>query len=228
MAYRSALLLAAFAGILAAQDGTVPKTSAQDYPVHAKLQKLSIGAEYMVHSFSRGREMYIAKDYLVVEVALYPATGESLRVSAGHFSLRVNGRKQALQPQAPEFVAASLKYPDSTTGLHPVAALGPVVLGQPRPVERFPGDPNARTGPDPPRVPEDNPSGLEKEPPVKPEELLVETALPEGELRRPASGFLYFPYRGNVSRIRSLDLTFSGAAGTTTLPLLSPSAQGAP
>jgi hypothetical protein len=222
MAYRVALLLPALAGTLAAQYGTAPKASAQDYPVRAKLEKLSIGAEYLVHSFSSGREMFIAKDYLVVEVALYPAKGESLLVEAGHFSLRVNGRKQALSPQTPEIVANALKYPDpnTSTGLHPTAQLGPVILGQPRPAERFPGDPNAQTGRPPPRAPEDNPSGLDKEPPAKADELVVEAALPEGEHHGPTSGFLYFPYRGKVSRIRSLELVFTSPAGSTALPLM--------
>jgi hypothetical protein len=220
MAYRAALLLPALAGALAAQYGTTPKASAQDYPVRARLEKLAIGTEYLVHSFSSGREMFIAKDYLVVEVALFPANGASLLVNAGHFSLRVNGRKQALSPQAPEFVAASLKYPDSDTGPRAAAALGPLVLGQPRPVERFPGDPNARTGPAPPRAPTDNPSGQDQAPPVKADELVVQAALPEGEHHGPTSGFLYFPYRGKISRIRSLELVFASPAGSTTLPLL--------
>jgi len=205
-----------------ARSGTTPKPSEQDYPARAKLDKLSIGAEYLVHSFSSGREMFIAKDYLVVEVALYPANGQSLLVNAGHFSLRVNGRKQELTAQAPEVVANSLRYQDqdTSTGLHPEAQLGPLVLGAPRPVERFPGDPNARTGPPPPQAPADNPSGMDKEPPVKAEDLVVEAALPEGEHHGPTSGFLYFPYRGKVRRIRSLELVFSSPAGATTLPLM--------
>ena len=223
MPYRAALLFLALAGTLAAQYGTSPKASAQDYPVRAKLEKLSIGAEYLVHSFSSGREMFIAKDYLVVEVALYPANGESLLVSCGQFGLRVNGHKQALAPHAPEIVANSLKYPDRDNSPHAVAALGPVVFGQPRPVERFPGDPDARTGPPPPRAPDDNPSGLDKEPPVKPEELVVQAALPDGEHHGPTSGFLYFPYRGRAGRIRSLELVFAGPGGSIMLPLLSPS-----
>jgi hypothetical protein len=218
MAYRAALLLPALALTLAAQYGTTPKASAQDYPVRAKLENLSIGAEYLVHSFSRGREMFIAKDYLVAEVALFPANGQSLLVNAGHFTLRVNGRKQALSPQAPEFVANSLKYPETSSGLHPAAQLGPLVLG-PRPAERFPGDPTAQT-PRPPQMPTGNPSGLDQEPPVKAEELVVEAALPEGERRQPTSGFLYFPYRGKVSRIHSLELVFTSPAGSTTLPLM--------
>ena len=243
MCYRIALLLPALAGVLTAQTGqrpiphtttqtplpwadaylgrtgTTPKPSAQEYPARAKLEKLSIGAEYMVHSFSSGRQMFIAKDYLVVEAALFPANGQSLLVSAGHFTLRVNGRKQALSPQAPEIVANELKYPDPNNGgLHPMAQLGPIVLGQPRPAERFPGDPDARGGPAP-RTPDDSPNGLDKEPPVTAEELVVQAALPEGEHKGPTSGFLYFPYRGKISHIHSLELVFTDPAGGAILPL---------
>jgi hypothetical protein len=220
MAYRTALLLPALAGALAAQYGTATKASAEDYPARAKLEKLSIGAEYLVHSFSSGRQMFIAKDYLVVEVALFPANGQSLLVNPGDFSLRVNGRKQALLPQGPEIVANSLKFPDRSTGLQSVASLGPIVLGQPTPVERFPGDPNAQTGRLPPGPPEDNLSGQDKEPLVTAEELVVQAALPAGERRAPTSGFLYFPYRGKVGRIRSLELIFASPAGGARLPLL--------
>jgi len=200
--------------------GTTPKPSAQEYPARAKIEKLSIGAEYLVHSFSSGSQMFIAKDYLVVEVALFPANGQSLPVSAGHFSLQINGRKQALSPQAPEIVANALKYPDphTSSGLHPTAQLGPIVLGQPKPVERFPGDPDARSGPTP-RRPDEDPKDLDKEPPITAEELVVQAALPEGEHRGPTSGFLYFPYRGRINRIRSLELVFSSPDGSAILPL---------
>jgi hypothetical protein len=219
MPFRAALLVPALAGVLAAQYGTTPKASEQDYPAHAKLDKLSVGAEYLVHSFSSGRQMFIAKDYLVVELALFPANAQTLLVNAGEFTLRVNGRKQTISPQAPEIVASTLKYPDPrSAGLHPSAQLGPVVLGQPRPTERFPGDPDARTGP-PPRRPDDSPSGQDKEPPIKAEELVVHAALPEGERHEPTSGFLYFPYSGRISHIHSLELVFSSPAGDATLAL---------
>jgi|HubBroStandDraft_1064217.scaffolds.fasta_scaffold00725_20 hypothetical protein len=219
MPYRVALLLPALAGVLAAQYGTTPKASEQDYPVHAKLEKLAIGAEYLVHSFSSGREMFIAKDYLVVEVAFFPAKGDALVVNSGHFSLRVNDRKQALAPNSPEIVAASLKFPNQSSGLHPTASLGPLVLGQPAPVERFPGDPNTRTGTTQPRAPGDDSSGLDKQPAVTAEELVVQAALPDGEHHGPTSGFLYFPYRGKISHIHSLELVFASPAGSTILPL---------
>ena len=222
MAYRAALWLPALAGTLAAQYGTTPKASEQDYPVRAKLEKLSIGAEYLVHSFSGGRQMFIARDYLVVEVALFPAKGENLLVSTGQFSLRVNGRKQTVLPQAPEILANALRYPDLNTsqGVQHVEQVGPVIFGQPQPTERFPGDPNVRAPRVPPGAPDDNPSGMDKEPPVTAPELAVQAALPEGEHHGPTSGYLYFPYRGNIHRIRLLELVFTGPAGSATLPLL--------
>ena len=214
-------LVPLFSGVLAAQYGTAPKSSEQDYTAHARLEKLSIGAEYLVHSFSGGRETFIAKDYLVVEVAIFPAKGmESFEVSASQFSLRLNGRKAPLEPQAPEFVAASLKYPDWTNHPRAEGAVGPVVLGAPAPVERFPGDPQARPPRPIPRAPDDNPSAQEKEPAVKADELAIQAALPDGEHRGPISGYLYFPYQGKIKRIHSLALDFTSPAGSTTLPLL--------
>jgi len=222
MAYRAVLLLPVLTCTLAAQYGTTPKASEQDYPVRAKLEKLSIGAEYLVHSFSSGRQMFIARDYLVVEVALFPAKGENLMVSTGQFSLRVSGRKQPVLPQAAEIVANALRYPDPNTsqGLQHVEQVGPIIFGQPEPTGRFPDDPNGRTPRVPPGAPDDNPSGMDKEPPLTAPELAVQAALPEGEHHGPTSGFLYFPYRGNIHRIHSLELVFTSPAGSATLPLL--------
>lgn len=224
MSCRGVAWLPLVAGVLAAQSGTVPKAGAEEYPVHAKLEKLSIGAEYLVHSFSGGRETFIARDYLVVEVALFPAPGQSLVVNAGQFSLRMNGRKQALAPQAPQFVAASLKYPDWSTrprlqGGGSAGGMGPVIFGAPAPVERFPGDPEARTG-RVPRAPDNNPGGLDKQPPVTAEELAVEAALPEEERHSPVSGYLYFAYHGKTKHIHKLQLEYAGPAGSAVLPLI--------
>lgn len=221
MAFRAALLISALAGTLAAQYGTRPKASAGEYPAHAKVEPLTIGAEYLVHSFSNGRQVYIAKDYLVVEVALFPVKGQRLEMADWQFALRINRRKQTIAPQAPEIVANAVKYPDQSipSDVQGVAQVGPVVFGPPQPAERFPGDPTVRTGPPPPKGPMDEPNGLDKEPPVKADELVVEAALPEGERRDPTSGFLYFPYRGKVGRIHSLELIVGGPAGGATLPL---------
>ncbi len=220
MASRIALFAALLAGgVLSAQTGTTPKASEQDYPVHAKLDRMSIGVEYLIHSFSSGRDMFIAKDFLVVEVALFPAKGETVLVNSGEFNLRVNGRKEAIAPQGGEFVAAALEHPEDGHGVHPMVGLGPVVLGAPNSGPRFPGDPSAPPAQDPQRAPGTARPAQDKSP-LTAEEVVVQAALPEGPAPKPTSGFLYFPYRGKLSRVHSLELIFSGPEGAARLPLL--------
>jgi hypothetical protein len=47
---------------------------------------------------------------------------------------------------------------------------------------------------------------------VTPQELLVQTALPVDPHRGPVSGFLYFPFTGKTSSIKSLELIWQGAS----------------
>lgn len=195
---------------------TEHKPRAEDYPVHTEVMVLGkpvqVGAEYMVHSFSAGEEAYIAPEFLVVEVALFPAKGEALQVSLAQFLLRINGKKQALVPQDAQLVAASLTRPEWRSGprLEGVAGMGGmgVGIGQPRPATIPQMPPPPGTPRNPPQVPQDNPGGIERRERIKPEELCVRTALPPGEYRKPVSGFLYFAYKGKASSIKSLELLY--------------------
>ena len=214
------------AAVLSAAGGTEPKPKASEYAAHARAGAVEIGAEYLVHSFSGAGQMFAAGDYLVVEVALYPPRGETAQVSAGAFSLRINGSRKAALAQAPGFVAASLKYPDWEQRPTVVAGAGVgdtgVILGRPRQVERFPGDPAGRTRlPAPPRAPEpEDRSGLEKTAPATPAEVAVDAALPEGTARGPVSGYLYFAYQGKISKIKSLELLYTNETASAMLKLL--------
>jgi hypothetical protein len=209
------LCLVVFAAAAFAQQGTTPKGSAEEYPVHGQDGTTGIGAEYMVHSFSRGDAVYLAKDYLVVEVALFPAAEQPIEVNFADFALRVNGKKQTLQPVAASMVAASLTHPEwsNRPGVEAVAGAGngQVIFGRP-PVSRIPGntDPNAQ-GPTIPQVPKENPGGIEPQPREKPEALVVDTALPDGAQKRAVSGFLYFAYAGRTASIKSLELVYRSA-----------------
>jgi hypothetical protein len=203
------------ASALAFAQGTTPKPTPAEYPVYANAGNLVVGAEFMVHSFSQGEQTFIARDYLVVEVALFPPKGEIAGVEPAKFSLRINGRKTVLMPQTPAMVAASLNHrewqerPGATADIG-MGGVG-VGLGHPRQATPFPGAPPEQRLPKPPRAPDaDNPSGVVKEE-VKPEELVVRTALPEGGHRGAVSGFLYFAYTGKTSSIKSLELLYEGA-----------------
>lgn len=205
---------------------TEPKQKTADYPAHGACDKLAIGAEYLVRSFSGHNQSFVTKDYLVVEVALFPVAGSRLSVENGQFALRLNGKKQTILPQAPGFVAASLKYPDWENRRSAVATVGAgngeVIVGAPERVERFPGDPRPRQTrlPNPPKAPEEDRSGLEKEPAARADEVAVESALEEGEISGARSGYLYFPYKGKTKGIKSLELIYQGPAGAVTVRLL--------
>jgi hypothetical protein len=206
--------LLVFASLLFGQ-GTEPKPHAEDYEVHGQAGDIGIGAEFMVHSFSRGEQMYLTPEFLVVEVALFPPKGTTLSVENGNFLLRINGKKEILQPSAPSLVASSLQHPEwsQQSGVRPevmagAGNVGVMMGGPPRNNNPFPGS-NAPGTQLPPRVdvPRDNPTGIEKVP-VKADVLVIETALVEGEHHSAISGFLYFPFKGKINSIKSLELVY--------------------
>ena len=180
-----------------------------------------VTAEFQVRSISGGDGVFISEDHIVVEVTVTPPKKTEIPVSHSQFSVRLNGKKRLLLPASPQFVAASFKYPDWYEPRGVQAQAGPVVLGRPEISERFPGDPTpgGTRLPRAPRAPApDNRSGVEKEE-VRPEELAVSKALPEGPASLPVKGYLYFPYRGAIKKIKSLELIYQGPAGDTTIKL---------
>jgi hypothetical protein len=210
------LLLFCCAGLVFGQ-GTEPKPKAEDYEVHAQAKKLALGAEFDVHSYSRGEQMFIAKDYLVVEVAIFPPTGETFEIRRLDFSLRING-KELLGASEPASVVTDMQHPERKPPTGPITEVGAgvgnigVTMGGP-PVNRnpFPGSqPPGSQRPPPVEIPRDNPSGVKKEP-VNADELLLQTALVEGPHHSAVSGFLYFPFRGKMSSIKTLELLYQDA-----------------
>jgi len=204
---------------------TEPKDKASDYPADAAAGNVSIGAECLVHSIPAGNQTLVAPDYLVVEVALFPGKEEPVEIRGNSFMLRVNGKKLTLSSDAPGFVAASLKYPDWQ--MHPrteaSASVGDagVALGRPPAVGRFPGDPTTSRLPRPPQAPPpDDRRGIEQEEPERAEDVIARTALPDGVVWKPVSGFVYFPYKGKAKALKSVELIYEGKAGNATLKLM--------
>jgi len=222
------LAIAVITAASVAGQGTQPKAKPEDYPAHAMLPALSIGAENWGHGISIPSGSIVLNDYIAVEVALYADRKRSVAVSASQFTLRLNGRKSVLFPQAVGMVEASVKYPDWERHGEAVATAGSgdheVIVGRRAPVERFPGDPRARSplpSPLPGKVPgDDDPSVAKRQAPVKPEDLVRGAALPEGDLKMPVSGFLFFAYKGRLKSIKSMELIYDGPAGTAPVPLL--------
>ena len=208
---RLALILLCAAALFG-QGGTDPKPKPEDYEEHAQAGSAALGAEYMVHSFAGQGITYLAPDFLVVEVALYPAKGSELEVQAGAFSLRLNGKK-LLSPAAVSSVASSLQHPEWRERPRLEAGAGTngggVLLGGPR-TQPVPGRPPVNT---PVPGPDGNPAagGVTRAPRVTAQELLLQTALPEGKHHAAVSGFIYFPYQGKAGSLKSVELLYDDA-----------------
>ena len=199
-----ACFLALFAVSAASAQYEVPR-KANEYPAHAMWPQFEVGAEYLIHSVPAEKGAIYARDYLVIEVAVYPVKAPVTVLSA-HFVLRVNDRKTVLYPESPGFVAAYVKYPNWSQDREVVGTAqvgdGTVMIG-PRSPSRFPGDPTVGS---PPR-PEADPNA-EPRAPVNVEDMIARAALPEGETRVPWKGCLYFAYDGKLKSIHKLELDY--------------------
>jgi hypothetical protein len=207
------LAAAAWAG------GLDPRPRAEDYPQRAELAAAKLGVEYHGRAFESQAGRFFTQDYLIVEVALFPAA-DPLEFSPSHFRLRLNGRRPELLPVTPGTVALAIRNPDQFEQRPQVVAGGgvgggQVIFGRPRPVERFPGDPEAR-------VP--TPTGNRQGSPAEEQAASAEAAERFGlsRLQAPrggAAGLVYFYWRGKHSKLRKIELIYDGPAGTAALRL---------
>lgn len=209
------LITASF--ICAQAQWMTPRARAAAYAAHAELSNnASIGAENLGHNMPTEKGVIAVPDYLVIEVAVYSKL-TPIHLNAGNFILRLNG-KTALMTQAPAMVTASLKYSDWAARPRVTAAAGPLILGAPERVGRFPGDPTGPASYPVPRAPTDA-SGVEREQPERVEDIVNHHALPEGEVRPPVSGYLFFPYRGKLKSLKRVELLYEGPIGAAALLL---------
>ncbi|MBC7928600.1 MAG: hypothetical protein H7039_23395 [Bryobacteraceae bacterium] len=179
--------------------GTETKRAATEFPVQASLPGAQLGAEFMVRLISYGRESFVSDNFLVVEVALYPDKGSQIVIRPNEFTLRVNGKKELLTPQAPQAVAMSISYPAWESNPNAGA-------------ERFPGDPRARPMPGPPAPSVAAPEVEQKR--LSPTEVITRSALPEGPRKTLASGYLFFPWRGNPARLKTVEMMVTPESGS--------------
>ena len=145
-----------FSTALAFAQGTAPKPSPTDYDVHIMAGPVDIGAEYMVHSYSNGEQMFLAERYLVVEVAFYaPLKDDPIHIDLAKFGLRLN-HKTLLHAVAPADVASSLQQspwavqqPSRVSG--GIGAARSASRSDNHPTRPRPADPRRRARPRPTR-----------------------------------------------------------------------------
>lgn len=96
--------------LLIAAQGTVPLKKATEYRSHVEVDGAGLGAAVLNDAQTKQRFVSdLGRDYLVVEVGLYPKAGADLKVQPEQFVLHVSGQDRALRSENPKVVAASLQ-----------------------------------------------------------------------------------------------------------------------
>jgi hypothetical protein len=183
--------------------GLPPRTAATEYPAHAQVGSVTIGAEFAGHSVPRPDDPLSTEDFVVVEAGLFGSPGARLTLATDDWSLRVNGKKVPLPSQPFVVVASSLRDPQW---------VNPDEAAQKKSKSSF-GTGGGQTDSTPLIV--HIPIELQR----SMTQYIEKNQMPEGDRPLPQAGLLFFPYRGKTKGIRSLQLIYSGPAGKATLDL---------
>ncbi|MBN1569208.1 MAG: hypothetical protein JXA73_15260 [Acidobacteria bacterium] len=104
------------AALLIAAQGTVPLKQAAEYRNHVEANGIGLGA--LVLNNAQIKQRFVTefdRDYLVVEVALYPKEGQDLNIQPSEFVLYIPGEDRALRSENPKVIAASLQNVEEST-----------------------------------------------------------------------------------------------------------------
>jgi hypothetical protein len=225
VAMRTILLLAALIATAAAQEKMTAREKPEEYPARAKVGNTTIAAEFVGRTVPSPGGGLVLRHYVVVEVAIY---GGEFTFQSTRYTLKVNGKVPALLAQTAGMVEASVKYPswEGQRGVTMAGGMGngSVILGRDtRP--RFPGD-RRYPGPTGSVQNESETNGQE------PWAWVSKLGWDDGPGKGPAAGLLFFPYEGNLVKVRTIELSYSGPDGEATLGLrvstASPARSGAP
>ena len=94
----------------AAPKGTAPRSSASDYPAHAQQDGVTMGAKLLTSA--EVRKTFVSdlnRCCVVLELAVFPKTGQVLSVSLNDLTLRVAGDDTAARPSSATVISAALQ-----------------------------------------------------------------------------------------------------------------------
>lgn len=186
--------------------GLPSRATPADYQYRTQAGMLTVCAEFMGHGVpTEEGGPYSTENYVVVEAALFGTASAKIQLSYRDFSLRINGKKQAVPSQPYVTVFPNLKDPDWEP---PASALGGTTsIGG-----------AGGTQSDSPKVFPKMPIELRH----LMEQRVLKASLSEGERSLPQAGLLFFEWRGETKNIRSMELIYNGPAGKATLALHQP------
>ena len=184
--------------------GLPPRLAPTDYQAQAKVGEVTIAAEFVGHSVPTEQGQPLStEDYVVVETGLFGPPKARIQISQDDFSIRINGKKAPVSAQPYGLVLSSLKDPEWS----------PPEQAQTKSKTSF-GTGGQGSSNDPPPV---------VHIPIEVQRAMAQrtqkASLPLGDRALPQAGLIFFPYRGKVEKISSLELIYSGSAGKATLTL---------
>ena len=195
----------------ATDPGVPPRGSSADYAVHAEADTATIAAEIV--PAKRVEKIFspeIARQYVVIEVAIFPANGLSFEVHNSDFALRTG--PHTTRADRPMDVAP---WEETRRGIHsPVDVTvdaGVIyqrsddpVYGRRQGVGTYSGVGVNTPGQDPPPPPPD--------PRLDPRALADKAqrfALPEGVVKSATAGYVYFPRYEKKKKTDSIELKYA-------------------
>jgi hypothetical protein len=188
--------------------GIPPRAAPADYQAQAPAGTVTVAAEFIGHSIpTPDGSTYTTEDYVAVETGLFGPSGARLKISIDNFSLRVYAKKMTSLPSQPfGMVFRSLKDPvwEDSVAVEAKAAKSGNGIST-----------GGKGGEKEPAAPVHMPLELQR----AMQQRVQKTALPEGDRALPQAGLIFFPYRGKVAGIHSIELVYTGPAGTATLTL---------
>lgn len=211
-AVRIVTLLTAADGLFAQPPAVVkdahdlpPRAAAADYFANATVGTVTIAADFTGHGVPAPEGVLISEDYVMVEVAVFGPADARLTIAATDFSLRINGKKTALSSVPYGLVGKEAKDPEWT----------PPESAAPSKSKGSIGGSGGQEAGAPPPLPPKVPIELRRNWQAR----IQRASLTEGDRALPQAGLLFFQHRGKADNIRSVELIYTGPAGTGTLTL---------
>jgi len=208
---------------VAAPKGTVPRSSADKYALHAVRDRFGIGVVAL--SPEQARKQFVSdvsRCCVVVEVALYPGKDGKLDVSLNDLVLRQNNSEVGEKPASAKVVATKLQKKAQATrdvSVFPSVGVGYGSGGyDPGTGTRVPGGTYKQVGVGVGIGGSGSQPGSSDKDRSTTETELSEKGLPEGSASAPVSGYVYFPVMRKKNQTLTLEYTVGGEKVQLRLP----------
>ncbi len=205
--------------------GTEPKLAAANYPAHAEINGIAVGASLL--TADQARRAFVSdvnRCCLVVEVAFYPPKDAPLNLSLNDFVLRIKDADVAAKPSSAKVIAASLQKKagsDRDVTVSPSYGIGYQSGRGYDPVTGTAGSGVTQTTGVLVGVgrPVPNPASTDKDRAAMEAEL-GEKGLPEGATSAAVAGYIYFPvaFTKKKSATRQLEYKLGDNKVVLSLP----------